>query len=140
MPEFDAEEPESTPPASTAKRRRPLRRFGCFLVLVLWCIILLSPCFLVVLATQQEILIQTGELPGQSLRIWLVNEPRQRGIGISRPSIYAEAENIICLQVDVNFLLWMGSEKPNTYCDCFSDPGNKNWELVSSNPEICNSK
>ncbi|MFN8565855.1 MAG: hypothetical protein U0703_30415, partial [Anaerolineae bacterium] len=54
-------------------RRSPLRRAGCIVALVIWFGILLLPCFLVVLAVQQEISIPTGGAPDQRLRLWLIS-------------------------------------------------------------------
>jgi len=121
------------------KRRGPLRRLGCAVALILWFMVLLTPCFLIVMATQGEIVVRLGDVPGQSFRIWLVNESRQRGLGISRPSIIAnENEYQRCLQTNVSFILWAGTAEGSTYCECYTQPDNTGeWELTSNQQGAC---
>ncbi len=56
------------------KRRTPLQRVGCGLGLLIWCVLLLMPCFFIVMAVQNEITITFSDVPGHAFRIWLVNE------------------------------------------------------------------
>ncbi|MBZ0289845.1 MAG: hypothetical protein K8I30_19640 [Anaerolineae bacterium] len=119
-------------------RRSRLRRFGCTVALILWFMILLTPCFCFVLASQGEINIQLGDLPGQSLRIWLLNESRQRGIGISRPAVFSsESSDGVCMQTDVSFILWAGTADASTFCECFDQSASMTWEVVSGQPGDC---
>src|SRR5687768_10742622 len=98
-------------------KRSPLRRLGCTIAVILWFIVLLTPCLCIVLASQGEIAIRLGDVPGQSFRLWLLSESHQRGLGISRPAIYTtEGENQVCLQIDVSFILWAGGAEATTYC------------------------
>lgn len=130
--------PQQTP-LVVQKPRGPLRRLGCSAAVVLWFIILLTPCLCIVLATQGEIAIRLGDLPGQSLRVWLLNESRQRGLGLSRPSLHAgEHERQTCIQTDVSFALWVGIAEAATYCECYTRPEDTNqWELMSSQQAPC---
>lgn len=121
-------------------KRRPLRRLGITIAVILWFMLLLTPCLAIVLATQGEIAIRLGDVPGQSFRVWLVNESRQRGLGISRPSIQASKnENQICLQTDVSFVLWTGAAEATTYCECYTRSNNNTteWELLSNQQSAC---
>lgn len=119
--------------------RSRVRRIGCVLMTIVWFIVLLTPCFCITLATQGEIAIRVGNIPGNSYRIWLVNESRQRGLGISRPSLVTEAENSRqCIQTDVSFILWMGSQEATSYCECYTPGvGTSEWELASSQSGAC---
>jgi hypothetical protein len=119
-------------------RRSPIRRAGCIAGLILWFLILLTPCFLIVLATQGEITITTGGAPGQQTRIWLVSEADQRGIVLSTASVRQPSENALCVQTNVRFFLWAGEAEPTTYCECYErvssgDP----WELASTASGVC---
>ena len=120
-------------------RRSPLRRLGCTIAVIIWFIVLLTPCLCIVLASQGEIAVRLGDVPGQSFRLWLLNESRQRGIGISRPSVYASAEQSqVCIQTDVSFILWMGSAEATIYCECYTQfDNNAGWELVSNQQAAC---
>lgn len=122
-----------------APRPGPLRRLGCGVLLVFWFLILLLPCFLIVLATQGEIRVSLGDLPGQDARVWLVMEIDQRGIATSLPSVRsASGEADVCLQTAVNYLLWVGdgAEESVHYCQCFAG-ADDNWTLVSSSEGDC---
>lgn len=120
-------------------RRSPLRRLGCTIAVIIWFIVLLTPCLCIVLASQGEIAVRLGDVPGQSFRLWLLNESRQRGIGISRPTVYAsEEQNQVCLQTDVSFILWIGSAEAITYCECYTQlDDNAAWELLSNLQTAC---
>ena len=115
-----------------------LRRAGCTVAVIVWFAILLTPCFCFALASQGEFSVRLGDVPGQSLRIWLLSESRQRGIGISRPSVVASSvAGQVCLQTDVSFVLWAGSEDATSYCECFAQSANATWDMVSNNQGSC---
>lgn len=119
-------------------RRSPLRRVGCITALIVWFLILLLPCFLVVLAVQQEITISTGSAPGQQLRLWLISEPDQRGIALSTASVRETDPNAICVQTNIQFLLWSGSAEPLVYCDCFErESDSAAWSATSTTSGEC---
>jgi hypothetical protein len=121
------------------QRRSWRRRLGCGAVLVLWFTVLLTPCLCIVLASQEEILIHLSDIPANTLRIWLVNEAHERGIGIAIPSLGAtNSANLICVHTNVNFVFWEGEGKPTNYCECYSQPQQGGqWELSSSSDGEC---
>jgi hypothetical protein len=130
------------PPAT--KRFRGLRRVGCVAALVLWFGFILLPIFLLALAIKHEITISQGCLPAQQIRVWLVMERDQRGIGFSRTSTSsysaaASAENDttsadgVCLQTNVRYILWQGQGTASTYCACYSRSDSESeWVLIDS--------
>ncbi|MBL8164601.1 MAG: hypothetical protein JNJ61_21605 [Anaerolineae bacterium] len=119
------------------RRGSRLRRLGCWLALVLWFVLLVTPCGLLYLATQNELQISLGELPGQTLRVWLVNESRLRGIAISSPSLVGNnSDGEVCLQTQVSFVLWMGEGEGSRFCDCFARDGDR-WALTSTSAGEC---
>lgn len=134
-------EPGANPPAPPAPRRRhPLRRIGCTIVLVLWFLLLLTPCLLFYMASQGEISVRLGNLPDQSLRIWLVTEPQQRGIGVSSPAVARAADgNTACLQMTVHYWLWYGeAEEAVQYCECFSRADrDADWTMTEMESGTC---
>lgn len=125
--------------AGASPRRHPLRRLGCGTVLILWFLLLLTPCFLLTLAVQQEIVITTGSLPGQQFRVYLISEAMQRGVVVSNSTIVGrQSENNACLETHVRYLLWTGSEESSTYCECFSRTGGENeWASDMATTGIC---
>ena len=139
MSEQPPESLSPIPQTPIPKRRSPLRRLGCSLAVVLWFILLLTPCLCIVLATQGEIAIRLGDIPGQSFRLWLLNESRERGLGISRSSVTMSSDsNQVCLQTDVSFVLWAGSAEATSFCECYTHSDNlNNWELTSNHQGSC---
>ncbi len=121
-----------------AVRGSPLRRIGCGIALTLWFLLLLTPCIMVYAASQGEITIPQGDLPGQSIRLWMIQEARLQGIGVASTSVLTIDGDTRCLQTDNRFLLWRGNEPPVTYCECFrrSADGAK-WDFISSAEDAC---
>lgn len=140
IPEQPLEPTETTPP----RPRSLLRRLGCILALALWFFLLLTPCFLIRLATEGELRLRLGDAPDQEARVWLVMEADQRGVGYSMPSVYAGEDTAsVCVQTDVRYLLWVGTEagKPVTYCECHSRPSaDDDWTLTSTYDGACAAK
>jgi hypothetical protein len=138
MSETGQSSPESIPETTPAiKPRSRVRRIGCGLALVIWIILLVFPCFAIALISQGEIAVQLGNVPGQSFRIWLIQDANERGVGIARPIISSDADANTCLQIDTSFLLWMGKGAPTSYCECYAHDGD-NWKSVSSAQGTCN--
>ena len=128
--------PEPIPEAPP--RRSPIRRAGCIVALVIWFVILLLPCFLIVLAVQQEIVITTGSAPGQELRLWLISEADERGLGLSSASVYQSSANALCVETNVHFLLWTGHSDPVLYCDCYQRASaSAEWAQTDSTAGEC---
>ena len=118
--------------ASTQQR---LKRLGCIGCLIIWFLILLLPCGLIALAVRGEIVISQGEAPEQDLRIWLIMEIGERGIGVSTTSPFPGANNEeICIQTDVSYYLWEGQADPVSYCQCYQAD---NWEPTRFAQGIC---
>jgi len=119
------------------KPRSRLRRAGCGIGLVIWIILLLFPCLAIALIAQGEVAVQLGDIPGQSFRVWLIQDATERGLGIARPSVHTDENANTCLQTDTSFLLWMGKGDASSYCECFMREGD-NWKSVSSTQGSCN--
>jgi hypothetical protein len=116
-------------------QRSPLKRPGCILGLILWFVVLLTPCFLIMLAVRGEISVTTGPVPEQRLRVWLIQEPDQSGIGISNVSVQGKDESL-CVQTNVNFVLWRGEAQPTQYCECYALAGDS-YEITEITQEAC---
>jgi hypothetical protein len=140
MSELQQESPEIQSEASAPRRTNPLRRIGCILALVFWFALLLLPCFLIILATQNEIVISQGSLPNQEIRVMLIMEVEERGVMLSSTSTQSDAENnAICLQTNVSYLLWQGSAEPSAYCECYQQRQDSSYtpiELYAGNCTI----
>lgn len=119
-------------------RRGPLRRIGCGVLLVFWFALLMLPCILLLLATNQEIVVSQGSLPGQEIRVWLIMEASQRGLGVSSTSVSQNGENSVCMTTSMQFILWSGREDPLSYCECFERGGpDQAWTPTGMSLDAC---
>src|SRR5258707_13853463 len=85
-----------------------LPRIGCGLAVVLWFMLLTLPCFAVVLATQGEIILTHSDIPFDDFRVWLIQQPRQRGIAMpnSHRVTAVEGSKAVWTVLDAHFLRW----------------------------------
>lgn len=124
----------AVPPA----RRSAARRIGCGVLVILWFAVLLLPCALVTLAVQGEIVVGRSGAPGELLRVWLIMEPDQRGIGLSTTALSEPASDQVCVQTDTRFLLWQGSQESRVYCECYQRPaGGGEWSFTGMENGVC---
>ena len=110
---------------------RWLRRLAFVLLLFAWAVIMAFPVVAVLLATQNQ--LQIGEEQGRRVRLFLLQEPEQEGIGFewARP---AEREGEAqCLQTSISYLMWVGEGQNVTFCQCFAGDGS----LQGSYPGSC---
>ncbi len=99
-----------------------------------------TSCFAITLAAQGEITISTGSAPDQVLRIWLVMEARQRGIGISRGSAVFASENAVAVTTTVDYLLWQGEGEATEYCLFYlRTDAQSEWVLTENRLSPCTS-
>lgn len=109
------------------KRQSPLRRAGCVFGIVLWAVLMLMPFLLIALAVRGEITIDTGAAPDQRLRIWLIMEAKERGVGIST-AFAQQLTGQTCVQTDVRFFMWEGPPgEPHSYCECYNQTVTGDW-------------
>lgn len=117
--------------------RKPVswsRRVGCTLGFILWVFVMLLPCTFCALLTQGQIVVPTGSLPGQELRIWLIMDADQRGFGVSSASKRSQTFiDLSCVDTSVGFFLWEGKGESNQYCECYrQDEVSASWVPVTS--------
>lgn len=81
---------------------------------------MLFPVVAVVLATQKQIVV--GRDQGRQLRLFLLEEREQEGVGIewTRP---VETGGERCLQTRLTYLMWVGEGENVTFCRCFAGDG-----------------
>ncbi len=143
---------EKTPPAPSyppieyvfvERKRRPLWRIGCILLVVIWFLILLIPLFFFILATQQEITIaRAGDVPDSYqhplFQVQLVMEEDYRGLRFVTTSIHDKTDEIMCVQTNVSYILWEGKGEPATFCRCYEqDLTASMWTLLDQTLETC---
>lgn len=118
------------------KIKRTARRLGCALLLVLWFLLLLTPCLFIVLITQREIVLAHSNVPNDDFRVWLIQEADQRGLAVSNSRRVSAPNNVVCTLTDVRFFLWKGKGDPNQYCSCYVRQSDS-WSAVAEGAEAC---
>ncbi len=119
-----------------------VRRVGCGALVILWFLFLLTPCFVIVLATQGEIVLTHSDLPGHAFRVWSISERGLRGIAFSTARRVSAENDISCTVADVRFLMWevsaefAESVRPSHQCSCYARQGNL-WNSVAEGQEAC---
>jgi hypothetical protein len=133
---------ETTTEIAPPQRRRGLRnRLGCALLLIPWFIFVMSPCAVLALAINREILISFSDLPGDAWRVWVLQEPNARGLGIATGRNVEVAEGGRCAVVEIRFVLWGGDAeksgaKPARECTCYAR-NNDRWRVLSVGAPAC---
>lgn len=128
-----------TPPVAPRRKRGPLGRLGCALGLLVWFVLIMSPCLVFTLATQGELSLSLGSAPGQTARLWLVMEADERGLGLSLPSVRTSTDGgALCVQTDVRYFLWQGQADPVSYYECYRRAGaDSPWDYVATVEGAC---
>lgn len=131
--------PNPTPPPPPAPARtqglsRPrkwFRRFGCCLLLIVWFVLMLMPCFFVTLLVEKDIVISRSSVPDHEWRVFILEEPDERGFGFTSGKIVSGGsdEETVCVVTSVDYLLWEGESEPDTYCNCFERVG-EGWSTT----------
>jgi hypothetical protein len=111
---------------------------------VVWLVFIMSPCFVIVLAVQREIVITFSDVPADELRIWTISEARLRGVAISTtrrvasvaPVPETEGGAATCTIIDTRFLLWQGSADNGHHCSCYVRRGEA-WQSVAEGADAC---
>ena len=90
---------------------RWLKRLLFAVLFVLWLLIMLFPCMAFSLA------MQTGVQVGSNVRIFLISEERDEGIGVEwkRPFTATDQQ---CVQTAVHYFMWTGEGEDVIFCQC----------------------
>ncbi len=126
-----------SPPVSLASRPLKRRRLRT-LALMIWFLLLLTPCACFYFSVQQELTIPLGSAPGQAVRVWLVMESRARGLGFSIGQVASETPTELCVQTTNGYLLWSGRGEDAIFCECYTRPDSRQpWSYVGSTQDTC---
>ncbi|HLY28923.1 MAG TPA: hypothetical protein VKQ72_21430 [Aggregatilineales bacterium] len=116
---------------------KALKRLGCGLLLVAWFALLMLPCVAIVLVTDGEIVLTHSDVPNDEFRVWLIQQPHERGIALSNSRRVSGTDGSTCTIVDGSFLMWEGqqAESPH-YCSCYKQQGGA-WNSTAEGDEAC---
>ena len=92
-----------------------LRRLLYFVFILVWLLLMIVPFLAFRLASQQQ--IQFGDNEHDHLRIFLIQEKTDEGIGVEQIRPYPPLPN--CIQTNVNYFMWKGEPENSTFCQCY---------------------
>jgi hypothetical protein len=99
--------------------------------------LLTLPCIAFVLVTQGDIVLAHSDLPNDDFRLWLIQQPHERGIGLSNSRRVSGTDGSACTIIDGSFLLWEGQQAASPhYCSCYRQQGD-NWNSTAEGDEAC---
>jgi hypothetical protein len=123
-----------------------LRRLGCGLMLLVWFAILLIPGMMFWLATGGQLRISHADVPDPHqhplLQVDLIMTTENRGLQITQTSIHSNDELNLCIQGDVNYLLWESDNTATsaTYCQCYErSSSDADWTFTTQTVGACES-
>src|SRR5258708_6815306 len=117
--------------------RKTLKRIGCGALLVVWFALLTLPCLAIVLVSQGEIVLAHSDLPNDDFRVWLIQQPHQRGIAISNSRRVSGTDGSACTIIDGTFLMWEGQQAASPhYCSCYQRQDN-GWNSTTEGDVAC---
>jgi len=106
---------------------------------VLWFgILILGPCAIVTLMSGNEIRLVHSDVPDDNtLRVWLIQQAHERGLGISTGYSVKPAADTVCTITDTRFVLWLGEGTSSHSCACYTPQVNGRYTPLSDGPDAC---
>lgn len=97
------------------------RRVGCWLLIGIWFLLMLSPCLVITVLVQGEVVYGLSDKPGHELRIFKVQSETARGFGISLGTVERESDGNVCILTRVRYAVWRGDAEETNYCQCYHE-------------------
>jgi hypothetical protein len=86
-------------------------------IFFLWLLVMSLPVTMVVLARNGS--VQIGNENRTNLRLFMVQEDRENGVGVA----ITRATREKCLRTSLVYLMWEGEGENSSYCQCLDDQG-----------------
>lgn len=135
--------------SETTQAKSPLRfakRLGCGILLVIWFAILLIPGAMFWLASGRQIQIPQADVPDPHqhplFQVNLIMDAQNRGLQFTQTSIHKIDDLNLCVQGNVNYLLWQSDDTatPATYCQCYERSSSESdWVFTTQSTGACGS-
>lgn len=125
------------------KKRTPLQRVGCAVLIIIWFVIMLIPMALIILAIEGNITVHHGRsVPDRHehprLQIRLITELDYRGFQITNSTLDQDSEANLCIQTNVRYILWQGDGEDAQFCDCYSrENPDRDWQFTGTTSGRC---
>lgn len=131
--------PEPEQPRLYTRGEVRRKRIWFWLGIAGWVLVLLIPFVFVLLAIRGEVTITLpGDVPDNQLRVWMVMEPRERGVAYSLPSVAARESLEMQIETNVRYLLWEGENENLNFCTVYTRADeNTDWAYTESAEGEC---
>jgi hypothetical protein len=114
------------------------RRIGCLSMLIVWFVLMLSPCLLLTVIVRGEATLPLSDKPGHQIRMFKVFEDDVRGFGLSWGSAeQGDSSDDVCIKSHVRYFTWQGSGENVDFCQCYSHVDD-DWIAGTSVDNMCN--
>jgi len=121
------------------RRELVVRRVVFWGGIVVWVLVLSLPLLVVMLAMRGEITVGVpGDYPDSEVRVWMIMERDQRGVGVSRPVVASRTDSALQVQMNVRYLLWEGESEAARYCVTYTRAG-EGWQMAGTVEGACSS-
>jgi len=109
-------------------------------MVIVWLLLMLTPCFFVTLLVEKDVVLHLSSVPDHELRVFILEDPDQRGFGFSRGKIVSGGsdEQTVCVVTSVSYLLWRGEGQPDKHCNCFERVGDDWSTTLAGGDKDCN--
>lgn len=112
-----------------------IRRLGCSLMVVIWLLLMASPCLFVTVLVRGEATYNFSDKPGHQIRLFRVQSDTALGFGLSLGTLKNEKDGDFCVLTQVRYLLIEGETENVNYCQCYDDNG-PNAAIVNAQCQI----
>jgi hypothetical protein len=92
----------------------------------------------VTLVSGSEIRLVHSDVPDDNtLRIWLIQQAHERGLGISTGYSVNPDARTVCTITDTHFVLWLGQGDSSHSCACYTRQADGSYTPINGGPEAC---
>ncbi len=117
---------------------RWMRRVGCFSMIVVWMLLMLSPCLLLTVIVRGEATLPLSDKPGHEIRLFKVFEDDVRGFGLSWGNTQeGNSKDNVCVKTQVRYFTWQGSGENVDFCLCYTRIEDE-WIAGETVDDMCN--
>jgi len=131
--------PNDTPRIYT-RREIFVRRVLFWLGILAFVAVASIPLLLVLLSMMGDFVFDVpGDFPNDEARVWMVMEPRERGVAYSVPGVVERTADTLRVETTVRYLLWEGTNEFIQYCQTYTRADeNAAWAAAEMSTNPCN--
>lgn len=107
-------------------------------MIVVWMLLMLSPCLLLTVIVRGEATLPLSDKPGHEIRLFKVFEDDVRGFGLSWGNTQeGNSKDNVCVKTQVRYFTWQGSGENVDFCLCYTRIEDE-WIAGETVDDMCN--